>query len=309
MPESPEHLFLKSEFNNVLESFSKLKLYGFTETGRKKFDLSCLLERDLSRPLAGQVLWKNNQGIDKDIRTLLTDRHSEIKVYITNDTIRNRVTFEEIISDFRSTGLLSDVFRFKQFWIPPDFDADKEQQRKLITNTIKSQIVDDLLFNIIFGKISSEDVTFFLNTTGTIGLNLAVLHYIATQGFFNITSLSKNLDVSSSPIREKLLILSGAGFISSEIGKSQYQITSKGKVFLDIIIRVFKEYQSSRISEELHYILTRLNCKPVAKKQVEACEDVFPSSLFVNLIRTINYAKDYWEIDFSTIDYLNKNDL
>jgi len=79
MPESPEHEFLKTRFNEVLRDFSSLKLYGFTETDRKRFDFSCLLERDWTRPVAGQVLWRHTDGIDKDVRTLLTDTESEIK--------------------------------------------------------------------------------------------------------------------------------------------------------------------------------------------------------------------------------------
>jgi hypothetical protein len=65
MAESPEHQFLKSEATKVLEDFSCLHLYGYTETDRKKFDFSCLLERDWSRPLVGQVLWKHSQETAK----------------------------------------------------------------------------------------------------------------------------------------------------------------------------------------------------------------------------------------------------
>lgn len=71
MAESLEHEFLKNHFNLILQRFSNLKLYGFTETERKRFDLSCLLERDWTRPLVGQVLWRHSSGIDKDLRTLL----------------------------------------------------------------------------------------------------------------------------------------------------------------------------------------------------------------------------------------------
>lgn len=43
MAESVEHLFLKNQFIEILKDFSNLKLYGFKETERKKFDFACLL--------------------------------------------------------------------------------------------------------------------------------------------------------------------------------------------------------------------------------------------------------------------------
>ncbi|MBD2022975.1 hypothetical protein, partial [Leptolyngbya sp. FACHB-711] len=113
MAESPEHEFLKNQANLVLNEFSSLKLYGFTETNRKTFDFSCLLNRDWSRPLVGQVLWKHIEGLEKDIRTLLADTESEIKVYVASDTIKHHTTFEEVVSDYRRTGRFNDLFRLK----------------------------------------------------------------------------------------------------------------------------------------------------------------------------------------------------
>ena len=44
MTESVEHSFLKNIATEVLRDFSNSRLYGFTETERKKFDMSCLLK-------------------------------------------------------------------------------------------------------------------------------------------------------------------------------------------------------------------------------------------------------------------------
>jgi hypothetical protein len=67
--EAPEHQFLSHKFLEVLAEFSQLKLYGYTEADRKKFDFACVLHRDWDRSLVGQTLWKHTEGIDKDIRT------------------------------------------------------------------------------------------------------------------------------------------------------------------------------------------------------------------------------------------------
>ena len=111
MEESSEHQFLKSEFLNILDDFSNLKLYGFTESNRKKFDFSCLLERDFARPLVGQTLWSHQKGIEKDMRTLITDKESEIKVYLAKDGANYQSIFEEIIWDYKQTEFGKDLLK------------------------------------------------------------------------------------------------------------------------------------------------------------------------------------------------------
>lgn len=303
MAESPEHEFLKNQANLVLSEFSSLKLYGFTETNRKTFDFSCLLERDWSRPLVGQVLWKHIKGLEKDIRTLLADTESEVRVYIASDTIKHRTMFEEVVSDYRRTGRFNDLFRLKLIWVPSDFDADKEE-RELVGEIVKSQIIEDILFNIVFGHINAENLELFLNVSGIFGLNLAILYDIATQGFLNISTLQKRLGVSPGPIREKLSLMAGVGFIESPPGVLLYNETPKGRVFLDIASRVVQEYPI--LSSEMSYILNKLNCIPVSEELVISNSEVIPKQNFITLMRTINYASKYWGIDFSKIDYSRK---
>lgn len=306
MAESLEHRFLKTHFNDVLRDFSALRLYGFTETDRKRLDFSCLIERDWTRPLAGQVLWRHTDGIDKDIRTLLTDTDSEIKVYLASDTVRHHATFEETVSDFRRSGRFDDLFRLKPIWVPSDFDADKDKQRLLVGEIVKSQIVEDILFNVVFGRITSDDIRLFLAVSGIPGLNLVILHNIATEGFINIATLQKRLGVSAGPIREKLPVLTGAGFISKPIGALMFEVTSKGRVFLDILSRLVTGYHAKSISAELTYVLTRLNCPPVPEAEADSNEEVFPRQLFISLIRTTHHAMRQWGIDLTRIEYADK---
>ena len=306
MAESPEHEFLKTHFNDVLRDFSALKLYGFTETDRKRFDFSCLLERDWTRPLAGQVLWRHTNGIGKDIQTLLTDAGSEIKVYLASDTVQHHSAFEETVSDFRRSGRFNDLFRLKAIWIPSDFDADKDKQRLVVGSIVKSKILEDILFNVVFGRITSGDIRLFLGASGIAGLNLVVLHNIATEGFINIAGLHQRLGVSAGPIREKLLILSGAGFITKPIGVLKYEVTPKGRVFLDILGRLVIEYHGESIGTELAYVLTKLECPPVLRAEVDANEEVFPERRFIALIRTAHHAMRHWGIDLTTIEYSDK---
>jgi len=62
-----------------LDSFADSGLVGVFESQRRTFDYSCLLSRDLERPLVAQVLWRHEHGLDKDIRTLLFDTEARIK--------------------------------------------------------------------------------------------------------------------------------------------------------------------------------------------------------------------------------------
>ncbi|MEM7147554.1 MAG: hypothetical protein AAF591_20730 [Verrucomicrobiota bacterium] len=306
MAESPEHQFLKSEFNRVLNDFSALTLYGFTETERKRFDFSCLIERDWTRPLAGQVLVGNVAGVDKDIRTLLTDEESEIKVYLATDTIGHFQKFEEVVTDYRRSGRYNDLFKLRTVWVPSDFDADKAEQRSSVARRLKSQIVEDILFNVVFGRLTADDIRLFLNTGGTPGLNLAILYDIATRGYRNIPKLTDRLGISSGPVREKLPLIAGAGFISTPIGDLAYEDTAKGRVFLELIARIVSEYRSSTISHELAFILEKLDLRPVSEQEVADDTSVFPDRLFVLLIRTIAHATDTWGIDFGAPDYSDK---
>jgi hypothetical protein len=268
-----------------------------------------LLERDWTRPIAGQVLWRHSEGIDKDVRTLLTDPESEIKVYLASDTVSHHATFEETISDFRKSGRFNDLFRLKPIWVPSDFDADQEEERILIGKLIKSQIVEDILFNVVFGRLTAENIRLFLGASGIPGLAMTILHNIATEGFINIATLSKRLRVSASPIREKMPLLEGIGFIESPRPGSLILFeAAKGKVFLDIISRLAYELASGRVSTELTYILTKLGCKPT-ETPMDADIEVFPSHQYVALLRTMQHATRQWGLDFTKIDRSKKKDV
>jgi hypothetical protein len=297
MAESAEHQFLKSEATRVLAEFSKLRLYGYTETDRKKFDFSCLLERDWTRPLVGQVLWKHAAGIDKDLRTLLFDSESEIRLYIARDEVEHHQLFEEAIGDFRRSAHGKDLFRLKTIWVPPDFDADREAHQAVIRAMVRERIVEDILINVVFGNLSEEHLRLFLSASGVPGLNLAILSVIAREGFLNIAALSKRLAISAGPIREKLPLLNGAGFIEAPIGELRFKVTSRGKVFLELLRRFAIEAQNGVFSNELSFILSRIGCQPVTMQEVDANREIFSSNLSVLLLKTAISAKNRWGVE------------
>ncbi len=296
MAESAEHGFLKHAVNGVLETFSALKLYTFTETDRKLFDFSSLLERDWKRPVVGQVLWSHGEGVEKDLRTLAHDVDSEIKVYVAKDTIKYRQAFAEIITDYRRSGKYADLFKLKPIWVPADFDADRLGDQQLVVDHLRNVVVTDILFNVVFGNITAGDMRFVLYTSGVGGLQLAILHVIANDGFVNIAGLSTRLSISPGPIRERLLILAGADMIQTPPNAIKYRVTPKGRVLLDIVKRVCAARSGSTMDPELDFVLTKLGCGPVPWPQVEECREVFPSTPFTQLVRTIVEARRWVDL-------------
>ena len=278
MAEGPEHSFLKSASTAVLQDFSHLRLYSYHEADRKKFDMACLLERDWSRPLVGQVLWSHSNGIDKDIRTLLLDPQAEIKLYVARDHVRNRQKLAEALQDFKRSGA-TDLYRLKIVWIPADFDADKDAQRVLIRDLVQSQIVSDILLNIVFGNLEASQVRFFLTSPGIPGVNLALLDLIDRKDRLNYSEMSRYLGISKGPIREKVLILHGGGLIANPLGSIAYRTTPRGRLFLDLLGRLTWEMNvADAISPEMIYILSKLECQVVSDEEVSSNTDMFPET-------------------------------
>jgi DNA-binding Lrp family transcriptional regulator len=297
MAESPEHAFLKRVTTEVFRQFASLRLYGFTEVERRKFDLSCVIERDWSRPLVGQVLWHHVEGVEKDLRTLLTDADSEIKLYVAQDHIRTRQLLSDVTTDFRRSAIGPDLFRLKVIWVPAAFDADRSRDCDTVTETVRAQIVDDVLLNVVFGNLAEENVRLFLTSSGMPGVNLALLHLIRSETQLNISDMAKRLDISAGPVREKLGILHGAGLVTTPRGEINYTATSRGRVFLELIGRM--QYEIGRmavITSELAYVLRRLGCSVVSAEEFNANREVVPENMFVHLLRTADEAEKRWGI-------------
>lgn len=310
MAESPEHQFLSNKFVEVVKDFARIKLYGYTEADRKKFDFACVFYRDWDRPLIGQTLWKHSEGVDKDIRSFLAEAESDIWAYVVRDNIKNRSLFHEVIQDYKKTAYNKNLFKLKVFWIPQDFDADNDYARETVGNILQSSIADDLLFNVIFGNLTATDIRIFLSDSGTYGLNLAVLYEIATNGFLNYPNLSKRVGVSAGALREKVLRLVGSGFIWQVGRGSSYYVSLKGRVFLELLNRILEELQfaQSEQSYELIFVLNRLgldvNTPTLDDTILLATPGWTPQTAFSLLLQTMRYALAQWDIDLCNRNYV-----
>ncbi len=321
MAESEEHRWLSRSFLEILESFSRLDLYSFTEADRKKFDFACLLQRDFIRPLVGQTLWKHTEGIDKDIRTLIAASDSEIWAYVARDNIRNRALFYEVIRDFQQTEHSRDLYKLKLFWVPENFEVGSAQSEQVISFYLRDQIVNDVLMNIVFGKLTASDVRFFLNQMGIPGIHLAVLYDIANYGFFNYAELGTRVSVSVSTLRTRYQVVLGSGFIyepySPEKAGYSAVVSLKGRVFLKLIQQVYQQYCEGKITPELEFILKKLHLEPNLDDPIpslnshEAISLVStppsPGKFFKLLIAQIIAAQQRFGVQLNSMNFIVSN--
>jgi DNA-binding Lrp family transcriptional regulator len=265
MPESPEHSFLSQVFLQVLDEFSRLELYGYRETERRRFDFSCTLRRDWDRVLVGQTLWAHEKGIDKDLRTLLTQTDVHISAYVVKDTIKSRAAIDEVATDFKHSSHGEGLFKLKLFYVPADFDADDKGARAVVANLMKARVTKDILFNVVFGRLSGHDIRHMLDLPKRYSaLWLGVLYLVATKGPLDVSGLARRLQVSSATIQSRIALLEAAGFIW-HLGPylSVYLSTAKGRVFLDLLGRIWSEAACGVFSTELRYILAELDIEAV----------------------------------------------
>ncbi|MFS8202627.1 hypothetical protein ACLVWQ_28565 [Streptomyces sp. CWNU-52B] len=316
MAESAEHQFLSQCTTEVLGRLSRTNLYAYVEAERRKFDFACELRRDWSRPLVGQTLWNHTAGVDKDVRTMLLDAEADICAYVARDTIKTRRLLSEALHDFRSGSNLARPHRLRVFWVPEDFDADDESQCHLVTDLLTEQISRDILMNIVFGNLTAEDVRFFVRTSGLVGLHIALLFFIstATEEYSRVRDLAEKLEVSPGAIRERLIRLSGCGFLRQFGGGATLAgVTLKGRVFLDFCGVLRCEVSSENISAELLHLMRLLDMRYApsalnfAKESLHLAGPLLtevPEMVTGRLVSTVAAAEERWGVDLKNIPHV-----
>lgn len=171
MVDSAEHKFISKSLDGALQRFSGTRLLGLREAERRTFDYGCVILRDASRPLVSQVLWGHEEGIEKDLRTLLFDAELSLKLYFVRDRIRNRAKIDEVLRTYRDNSTTRSLLRgLRIIPIPESFDVDAVEQRNWMNAYIFNEVSSDLLFGVVFGKLSHSDVTTFANHGGGTGI-------------------------------------------------------------------------------------------------------------------------------------------
>jgi len=250
---SPEHLFISEQLDISLSRYSRTKLYGVLEAERKTFDYACILDRDFSRPLVAQTLWHHPEGIDKDLRTLLHDMQSQLKVYFFKDSIRHRARIEEVIRSYKSSPLRQQLVGLRLFPVPSDFDADSEAHREWMADFVDRQILTDLLFAVVFGQLTAHDFDVFMRTGGPgdetfaiLKLSLSDTSVIRSQNDVARAIHWKGAKAQNSLVRT-MRIFHAAGLVVADWDKRRFKFTSttKGRLLWDLICLLWYE---------LHYL-------------------------------------------------------
>jgi hypothetical protein len=260
MSDSPEHKFISISLDKSLSDFSNTRLLGVQEAQRRTFDYGCLVLRDFSRPLVSQVLWSHHEGIEKDIRTLLFDAGSALKLYFVRDNVKNRSKIDELLRAYREQPSTIPLLRgLRIIPVPHEFDADSENHRNWMDNFIRNCISGDLLFAVIFGKLSASDLITFSDHGGLIGLKFAALQLITISGLDHGPSFEKAVGSKGSPLREVLTMLSGTGLVGAVRNSNIKVPTLKGRFFLDLCRRImFERLHCNEWSDELKIMMRHL---------------------------------------------------
>lgn len=315
MAESPEHQFLSQCVTNALSQLSRTNLYAYIEAERRKFDFACELLRDWSRLLVGQTLWNHTAGVDKDLRTMLLDKDAEICAYVARDTIKARRLVSEVMHDFRSGHTAIQPHRLRILWVPSDFDADQEDQRNLVTQLILDNVSRDILMNVVFGNLTAEDVRFFIRTSGTPGLHLAILYAVSTSedGLSQAKELASHFKVSQGSVRERLLRLLGCGFLTQFGGGASWvDATPKGRLFLDFCRELGRQTSANELNQEMLQILRLLSMRYAPSAVAHSAVSIHlagpmltevPEMVTGRLLATIDAAAERWGINLEIMHH------
>ncbi|MFM0167674.1 hypothetical protein [Paraburkholderia sediminicola] len=301
MADSPEHKFISEALDLALKIYSETRLLGLSEADRRSFDYGCLLLRDASRPLVSQVLWSHAEGIEKDIRSLIFDGGSSLKLYFVRDRIKNRAKIDEVLNAYRSEPSTKDLLKgLRIIPIPEGFDADKEAERQWMQKYLLESVSSDLLFAVVFGKLTHDDVRRFSLHGGPLGLKIAALQVIETAKHLQEHGPSFEAAVGSkgSPLREVLAMLGGIGLIMSPGFSTVRLPTLKGRFLLDLArLLTFERGSRTSWSPETKLILKHLRLEPDAGWQEELTISQKKASPIDDLLNSINYARRQFDID------------
>jgi hypothetical protein len=264
---------------------------------RRTFDYGCLLLRDFSRPLVTQILWHHAEGIEKDLRTLLFDTGSAIKLYVVSDKLKHRQRIDEIVKSYRDDATMRNRLRgFRLIVVPDGFDADQATQRVFIDDYLLNQISRDLLFGIVFGQLSYPDVLAFSQHGGPFGLKYAALDVVTRDGLSHNPTFEKKVGSKGSPLREVLAMLSGVRFVESP--GSMIRVPSlKGRFFLDLSRRLlFEQKTLSDWSPELRLIMQQLSLG-APTFPLDVSFEGSKGSVVLKLLFSMHQAKSQFGVD------------
>ncbi len=224
---------------------------------------------------------------------MLTDTEAEVCLYIAADTTKARSLWSDCVRDFYQVVSPSTLRRLRTIWVPADVNLDREGDRALIRELIANELATDVLLNIVLGNLTATSVEQFAHSTGSIGLDLAVLFVIATEGFRNIPQLAVRLGRSATSLRERLTRLVGCGYLTLASPRASFYYASlRGRVFLELCGELHRQQLSH---PEMQRILRLLG--------MTTDLDATPTDVGKGILRRIDDAVGAYHIELTNTSY------
>ncbi|MBR1172962.1 hypothetical protein JQ617_03255 [Bradyrhizobium sp. KB893862 SZCCT0404] len=160
-----------------------------------------------------------------------------------------------------------------------------------------SEITNDLLFGVVFGKINASDVRSFSNHGGLVGLKYAALHWIDREGIHHGPTFEERVGVRGSSLREVLTMLRGVGLTAFPMRSIETAPSLKGRFLLDFSRKLLFEWKYRKTwSEEFKIVAGHLKIDlPIHGADLDVPEDKL--DIAVELLQSIQHAKSQFGVD------------
>jgi hypothetical protein len=246
---------------------------------------------------------------------------------MVRDNLKNRAKVAEVIKSYsekKETRKFLNGLRIIP--VPDGFDADNEDERIWMYQYIRQSMLSDLLFGVVFAKLTGFDVVTFSNHGGPIGLKFKALQVLNSNGRDHGPTFETQVGYKGPPLREVITMLAATGLVRQ--GRSTTIVPSlKGRFFLDLCKRImFEKLALSDWSEEMKLIFAHLDIKtPNIDEQydlknqkhhaaseivysMKACESQFGMDLMadVNMDDPCFYSMFDWERFRLMEEYLDR---
>ncbi|HZI77681.1 MAG TPA: helix-turn-helix domain-containing protein, partial [Gemmatimonadales bacterium] len=174
---------------------------------------------------------------------------------------------------------------------------------------LQQGVVDDLLFNVVFGRLTPTGVRAILLGSGMPGLETAILHHIATFGFLNYRELRDRFGVSAGTLRDRVARLQMAGLLlQPSDGGQQYFAGPAARAYLRICEQLYRLAASQLpLAPETEEVLRTLQIEPVRDlaKDYRYSDDWLgvktPEAGFNIMVGLSVAARYQWNVDWDNL--------
>jgi hypothetical protein len=197
--------------------------------------------------------------------------------------------------------------------VPADFDADSFAARQLVRAQLQDDVVEDILFNVLFGRLSASRVRAIILGSGMVGLELAILHSIAVDGFVNFPQLRRKIDASPTVLRDRVqrLLMSGLLLQPRDLGQ-MYHVGSAGRAFLRLCAQVYKlSFEDYSLSSGSADILRMLEIEPDQDIRLNYGDfpnpwvgNRTPRAMFALMFNKAVAAAEQWGVSWEQADFV-----